>query len=86
MTPEERERIVRNFHAAADRIQDTELLLGRPELELVVQVAGQLELEADGPPCELCSRPTNRWSDLCDTCNVGIMELADFIGEPKDLR
>jgi len=59
------------------------LPLGRPELELVHHVAGQLELEADGPPCHLCSRPTNHWSDLCDRCNVRIAELAEWIGEPK---
>jgi hypothetical protein len=43
-------------------------------------------LHAVTNPCELCERVTNHWADICDRCNVAIMELADRIGEPSDRR
>lgn len=43
-------------------------------------------LHAVTHPCHLCERVTNHWADICDRCNVAIMELADRIGEPSDRR
>ncbi len=53
----------------------------RPELSLVPDVAGVEP--GDGPPCALCGRPVNHWADLCDACNLAILELADSIGDPR---
>lgn len=49
-------------------------------------IDGQTELDIVGPPCDLCGRPRRLFSDLCDRCAVAIAELADRIGEPRDLR
>lgn len=49
-------------------------------------INGQTELDLPGAPCELCGRPVRHYADLCDRCAAGIAELADRIGEPRDLR
>lgn len=38
--------------------------------------AARGELVADGDPCQLCGRPTRKWSDLCDDCDDALLELA----------